>query len=245
MCEVDKVVRNFVDSKGRGYRSACKMDERYTDHKHPDRRRECCGSRTVWNAGRLESRFDDDDDYEMGNVWDPFSNTERDFRVTNECGDITEEDAGDLRDILSECAEYFSPSLDGELVQCAGAAQIVDPVKRPDLGSPEYMAAIVKVVECSGRVPGKCMRGDGAGVMDALLSLLPAEAARELKGKGRTKFNMARIMVPVTGEQWQNAEWKEELMGELNKLYFFENGEKALGGGSKVRPNGAEWEKKR
>ena len=158
MCKVNNLVRNFIDSGERDFRNACKMDERYTDHKHPDRKRVCCASRTVWNVGRLEENFPNDDDYEMGYVWDPFSNTEADFRVTDDCDSITEETAAEVRSILEDCAVFFDASVDGELIQCAAAAQIVDPVKNPNIVSEEYTLAFGKVLECSGKIPNKVRR---------------------------------------------------------------------------------------
>jgi len=165
-------------------------------------------------------------------VWDPFSNTEWNFRVPNDCS-FTDADALKIHSLLSECSLYFSASVDNLLVQCAGAAQNVDPINHPNVFSEEYLMSFAKVIDCSGKIPSRCLRGDGAGVMESLLSLLPFETTQAFKDGKQTNVNMVRIMVPVSGEQRAHTEWKMELMEELNKVYFYENGKKALGGGDK------------
>ena len=82
MCEADKAIRKFkgVKQPRDKFRDVCKRDERYTDWKHPDRKNECCASRSIATVGSLSLKYPNDDDFENGSIWDPFSNSEAKFR---------------------------------------------------------------------------------------------------------------------------------------------------------------------
>jgi hypothetical protein len=114
--------------------------------------------------------------------------------------------------------------------RCAVAGNILNKKLKP--ASEEYFWAWATSTECISEIPSKCLRGNGAGMMDAYLSLLPYETAERLK-HGPYPITVSRIMIPVTGKQEKHPEWKWELQKELEKKFYYMNNKKALNGKSK------------
>ncbi|GMH88013.1 hypothetical protein TL16_g11030 [Triparma laevis f. inornata] len=235
MCEIEKIVREFRKPNGnrKSYQQcddvscvrSCSKEEMYTGGD------ECCASRKLATPAFLEYDYyvaGDDDNQALNHTWDPFTQDERYFRIPSSCDVFTDEHAHALNDLLRECAQYFEPSSENLLNRCAVAGNII---KKGFKDTEEYFWAWSTSVECIAEIPSKCLRGNGAGMMDTYLSLLPFETSEKLK-QGPYPITIARIMIAVTSERGAHEDWKWALQQELQKKFYYMNGKKALNGKS-------------
>ncbi|GMH83615.1 hypothetical protein TrVE_jg11378 [Triparma verrucosa] len=234
MCEIETIVRHFRSSVNRGYETcdeggcyrACAREGMYSGGE------ECCATRKITVPSFLEYNYymaGDDDNQYLNHTWDPYTQTEANFRVPNSCDIFTDEHARVLNDILRDCAPYFEANKENLLNRCAVAGNIIKKGHQPD--SEEYFWAWATSIECIAEIPSKCLRGNGAGIMDSYLSLLPFETAKQLK-RGSYPITVARSMVAVTLTRGEHSHWKWELQKELEKKFYYMNGKKALNGKS-------------
>ena len=222
MCEVEQIVRNYrrPAPSYQAYKDCDELDcektcERETYWTEPGRnwwKSDCCASRKISIPAFLERPYVDmgtDDDTSTNSTWDPFLATEFQYRFPSDCSAFTDADADLLNELLYECAPYFEATEANLLNQCTVAAKIVAR-RSPNFQNEEYFWAFTKVMECGAEIPSKCLRGDGAGMMDSYLSLLPFSTSEKLK-EGPYPVTIARTMVPVTGRQREHTEWKWEV----------------------------------
>jgi len=244
MCEVEQIVRNYrraapsyqayQDCDELGCERTCEKENYWSSVTTPPYyERSCCASRKISVPAFLERPYAEmgsDDDIFLNDTWDPFLAEEFDYRFPSDCDAFTDADAV-LNELLYECAPYFEASTENLLNQCTVAAKIVQR-SAPNFENEDYIWAFSKVLECGAEIPSKCLRGDGSGMMDTYLSLLPFATTDRLK-EGPYPITVVRTMVPVTGRQREHVEWKWELQGRLEKKFYYMNGNKCINGKEK------------
>ena len=214
MCLLDKKIRKFVDGRGMKLSDICKKDSGGN----------CCATRTI---GTLKFAWSADIDGRTAGSAEHRGSDERSLRVPSKDCHFTDADASAVMETLRNCAPHFSQDGGRFLMECAAAEERYSRIK-----SSWPMWTFKKVLECNAKVPRMCLWGTGAGVLDAFLSLLPSETAKNLadKNSGVDLITQARIMVPVTGHQSDHANFKVDLMSMLQQHYYYANGKKNWSG---------------
>ena len=212
MREYSKIVRPSENNNNEQFSNRCEREHG-----------QCCASRSLALTGLL-NRYYATDAAELPESYDPFMNTLDKFTVPNSCDVFTDAFADYLNDLLPLCAPYYSMDMDSPLVKCAWAAETI-----ADPNDANFDLAFLQILQCNNDVPPQCLTGDGAGVLDVFLSLLPGRTVEKLKEGKPYPILTVRTMVPVTGKPELYFYWKNDLIKDvLNPLYFRYNNFKTV-----------------
>ena len=213
MCSIDQVVRNFkrwiphhidvysgyVEGRFEHWGDLCATNNNGT----------CCATRSMYINGFVNSGGSKE------GGWDPFYKHYLLYDGDNACDEITDKMAETINDKIHTCASHY---YSGDLRKCALASHGID-FFEPE--SDEYLASFGEILWCTQNVPEKCLQGDGIGILDAFLSLMPMGLGEKIRDDPHYPVTLARSMISTSSSSSRgNREFKEELMKELDKHYW-------------------------